>query len=203
MATVVEGDQKAPFSIATNRGAGEGATSFHGLLCFTLDTYLICWVLSKEVSSNIFKAFGMRLNPGLPNLLRTLYPLDQWSGEISTNTCILVNGSILFFLQNHHKRDLTKTFFVNIVNYNKYKELNFYSEHETIKSWKKFHDNNYFVRFSVSSQLQCSVYKCAVLKRVQSDIHMYFHNNNWLIPCLISLNMKVLSRKKSTDHKSP
>ena len=44
MATVVEGDQKAPFSIAT--------TPYPGLLHFTLDTYLI-------LLSVIFKAFGM------------------------------------------------------------------------------------------------------------------------------------------------
>ena len=37
LATVVEGDQKAPFSI----GLGEGATSFPELPHFTLDIYLI------------------------------------------------------------------------------------------------------------------------------------------------------------------
>ena len=41
LATVVEGDQKAPFSIDSNLGVGEGATPFPGLLHFTLDTYLI------------------------------------------------------------------------------------------------------------------------------------------------------------------
>ena len=35
LATLVEGEQKAPFSI------GEGATPFSGLLHFTLDSYLI------------------------------------------------------------------------------------------------------------------------------------------------------------------
>ena len=35
LAPVVEGDQKAPFSI------GEGATPFPGLLHFSLDTYFI------------------------------------------------------------------------------------------------------------------------------------------------------------------
>ena len=42
LATVVEGDPKAPFSIATrlHRGVGEGATPSPGLLHFTLDTYL-------------------------------------------------------------------------------------------------------------------------------------------------------------------
>ena len=41
MATVVEDDPKAPFSIATKPKCGEGATPFPGLLCFTLDPYLI------------------------------------------------------------------------------------------------------------------------------------------------------------------
>ena len=35
------GDPKAPFSIATTPGVGEGATPFLGLLHFTLDPYLI------------------------------------------------------------------------------------------------------------------------------------------------------------------
>ena len=41
LATVVEGDQKAPFSIATTPKIRGGAISFPGLLYFTLDTYLI------------------------------------------------------------------------------------------------------------------------------------------------------------------
>ena len=40
LATIVEGDQKAPFSMATTRGVGESATPFPELLHFTLDTYL-------------------------------------------------------------------------------------------------------------------------------------------------------------------
>ena len=40
LATVIEGDQMAFFSIATT-GLGEGATPFPRLLNFTLDTYLI------------------------------------------------------------------------------------------------------------------------------------------------------------------
>ncbi len=42
LATLVEGDPKAPFSIATTGvGVGEGGTPFPGLLHFTLDPYLI------------------------------------------------------------------------------------------------------------------------------------------------------------------
>ena len=38
---IVEGDPKAPFSIATMPGSRERATPFPGLLHFTLDTHLI------------------------------------------------------------------------------------------------------------------------------------------------------------------
>ena len=41
LATIVEGDQKASFSIATTPRCREGTTPFPGLLHFTLDTYLI------------------------------------------------------------------------------------------------------------------------------------------------------------------
>ena len=41
LVTVVEGNLKAPFSIANTPRYGEGTTPFPGLLHFTLDTYLI------------------------------------------------------------------------------------------------------------------------------------------------------------------
>ena len=41
MATIVEGDQKAPFSIATIPRWRGGSYSFTGLLYFTLNPYLI------------------------------------------------------------------------------------------------------------------------------------------------------------------
>ena len=42
LATVVDGDQKAPFSNKLlHQGVVEDATPFPGLLYFTLDTYLI------------------------------------------------------------------------------------------------------------------------------------------------------------------
>ena len=41
MATVVEGDQKASFSIATTPRCREGTSPFLGLFPFTLDTFLI------------------------------------------------------------------------------------------------------------------------------------------------------------------
>ena len=39
--TLVEGDPKVPFSIATTPRCVKGATTFLGLLQFTLNTYLI------------------------------------------------------------------------------------------------------------------------------------------------------------------
>ena len=60
LTTVVEGDQKAPFSITTTPRCREGRYLF-SLDCSTLPLIrtLYCWVLSKEVSSIIFKVFGM------------------------------------------------------------------------------------------------------------------------------------------------
>ena len=55
LATVVECDQKAPFSIATTLRCRGGLHSFPRLLHFTLDTYLILLSVSKEVSSTILK----------------------------------------------------------------------------------------------------------------------------------------------------
>ena len=67
LSTLVKGDQKAPFSIATTPRCRGGHNSFRWiaplnprLLHLTLD----CWALSKEVSSTIFKVFGMT-QPGI------------------------------------------------------------------------------------------------------------------------------------------
>ena len=81
LVTIVEGDQKAPFSIATGR------VLLFSFDCSTLSSIrtLYCWVLSKEVSSTIFKVFGIEpwfpgLNLGFRDHWRTLYPLVQWVG---------------------------------------------------------------------------------------------------------------------------
>ena len=70
--TVVKSDQKAPFSIATT-------PRFWGTLFFSMDCStlrliftLYCWVLSKEVSSTVFKVIGMT-QPGIE--LRSPGPL--------------------------------------------------------------------------------------------------------------------------------
>ena len=52
LATVVEGNQKTPFSIATT--PKEGTTPFPGLLHFTLDTYLISLSVKQGGIKNHF-----------------------------------------------------------------------------------------------------------------------------------------------------
>ena len=58
--TLYEGDQKAPFSIATTPRCRGGCYSFPWIA--QLHPWYVsvyCWVLSKDVSNNIFKVFGM------------------------------------------------------------------------------------------------------------------------------------------------
>ena len=48
LTTIVEGDLKAPFSIATTPRCRGGRYSFPGLLYFTLDPYLIMLSVKQE-----------------------------------------------------------------------------------------------------------------------------------------------------------
>ena len=78
LATVVKSDQKAPFSIATTPRC-RGGCNFFSLDCSTLplSLTLYCWVLSKEVSSTIFKVFGMTqpgIEPRFPGPLANTIP---------------------------------------------------------------------------------------------------------------------------------
>ena len=59
LATVVEGDPKAPFSTATTPRCRGGRYSFPWIAQLYPWYILESWVLSKEVSSTIFKVFGM------------------------------------------------------------------------------------------------------------------------------------------------
>ena len=81
LATVVQGDPKAPFSITTTmRCVRGGANHFSGLLHFTLDTDLI--LLSKEVSCTILKVFGMTrpgIEPRSPSPLTNTLPTGPMS----------------------------------------------------------------------------------------------------------------------------
>ena len=94
MATLVEGDPKAPFSIATTRRC-------RGVLLLSLDCStlpliptLYCWVLSKEASGNVFESLiwlDLGLNPGLLAHWRTLY--RQANAQILI-FCTVSSGSL-------------------------------------------------------------------------------------------------------------
>ena len=128
MATVVEGDQKAPFLIATTTRCRERAL----LLCLdcctlTLIRSLYCWVLNKEASSTILKSLvwcDLGLNPGLPDNWWTLYPLDQWGCCLQDffNT----TRSILVWLPS-------SVFSVRLVNVHM---MHLYSSIDTTAVWK-------------------------------------------------------------------
>ena len=62
LTTLIEGDSKAPFSIATT--LREGATPFPGLLHFTLDQYLIMLSVKQVGIKYHFWVFGMT-RPGI------------------------------------------------------------------------------------------------------------------------------------------
>ena len=82
--TVVEGNQKVPFSIATTPRYRGGRYSFPWitpLYPWYVSRVKYCWMLSKEVSSTILKTLlwrDMGLKPGFLDHWRTLYPLGQW-----------------------------------------------------------------------------------------------------------------------------
>ena len=79
---MVEGYQKASFSIAITNCVCRGLLI--SLDCSTLPSIhiLYCWVLSKEVSSTIFKVFGMT-RPGIesrsprPKYINFFFPLKN------------------------------------------------------------------------------------------------------------------------------
>ena len=81
LATLVNGDQKAPFSIATTLRCRRGHYSSPWIApLYPLICTLYCWVLSKEVSGTILKIFGMtqsEIESGLLDHWWTLYPLDN------------------------------------------------------------------------------------------------------------------------------
>ena len=62
--TLVEGDLKAPFSIATTHGCQKDATSFLWFVYLTFLAYLIKISVKQGVTSTIFWVFGMS-RPGI------------------------------------------------------------------------------------------------------------------------------------------
>ena len=96
--TIVEGDPKAPFSTATTPRR-RGKPLFLSLDCSTLPLIctLYCWVLSKEVSSTIFKVIGMTqtgIEPRSPrplaNTLSTGKVLLQYEFFISLEIYLII-----------------------------------------------------------------------------------------------------------------
>ena len=76
LATIVEGDLKAPFSIATTpRLVAEDTTPFTGLVHFTLDPYFIMLSIKEAASGIIFWIFGM-----------TQSGIEPWSPRPLANT---------------------------------------------------------------------------------------------------------------------
>ena len=99
LATVVEGDQKDPFLIATT--PRRRSTPFSWLLHFTLDSISYYWVLSKKVSSTIFKVFGMtrpRIEHRSPG---GKYGHSRYGTHGTANKSIYNN--LMFFFDSHFK----------------------------------------------------------------------------------------------------
>ena len=72
LATVVDGDQKAPFSIATTLRCRGGVTPFLGLLHFTLDTYLIMPSVKQGSIKYYFKSLWYDANWDWTQVSRTI-----------------------------------------------------------------------------------------------------------------------------------
>ena len=83
LATIVEGDPKAPFRYLLHQGVGEGATPFPGLLHFTLDPYLIMLSVKQGgIKYLFFLVFGMT-RPGIePRSPRPLANTRSMSGDV-------------------------------------------------------------------------------------------------------------------------
>ena len=115
LVTIVEGNQKAPFSIL-HQGVGEDATPFPRLLHFTLDMYLILLSVSKEVSSTIFKVFGMTqpgIEPGSPGPFANTLPtwLMRVFGSPSTK---VTNFTFITIINLNNFWIIFKLFLINI-----------------------------------------------------------------------------------------
>ena len=85
MATIVEGNPKAPFSIATTPRYRGGRYSFPGLLYFTLDPYLIMLSVKQGGIKYHFLSLCMtrpRIEPRSPgplaNTLTGIYEFSQF-----------------------------------------------------------------------------------------------------------------------------
>ena len=90
LATLVEGDQKASFSIATTPGCRGGCYSFPWmapLYPWYVPYIAECWAGRHQVpflKSLVWCNLG--LNAGLPDQWRTLYLLKQWAAAAKNDT---------------------------------------------------------------------------------------------------------------------
>ena len=100
MATIVEGDSKAPFSIATTPRCRGGRYSFPWLLHFTLDSYLIMLSVKQGGIKYHFWVFGMTrpgIEPRSPGPLANTLTARPMSGII----IIIIIYSLEFFTSNY------------------------------------------------------------------------------------------------------
>ena len=88
LVTLVEGDPKAPFSIATTLRCREGATPFPGLLHFTLDPYLILLSFKKGGVNYHFLSLWYDLTRDWTQVSRTISEssTDYANEQLNKNT---------------------------------------------------------------------------------------------------------------------
>ena len=105
MVTIVEGDQKAPFSIATTpRCRGERYSFTQDSSTLPLIRTLYFWVLSKEVLSTIFKVFGMTrpgIKPTSPGSLANTLPTRTMSRYNNCSYLLLLDIELLMINYNN------------------------------------------------------------------------------------------------------
>ena len=103
LAIIVEGDQKAPFSIATTLRCSGGHYSFPWIapLYHWYIPYIAeCQERGHQVpflKSLVWCHLG--LNPGLPDHWQTLYPLGQWAGKRVLALCEIPTASFRIWTQ--------------------------------------------------------------------------------------------------------
>ena len=102
MATIVEGNLKAPFSIATTVRCRRGSYSFSWIAPLTLDLYhIIMRVKQWGIKYHFFESLvwlNLGLNPNLLDHWWTLYSVSQWAGEgVDEYICMCVYIYVYIF----------------------------------------------------------------------------------------------------------
>ena len=114
MATIVEGDPKAPFSIATTPKCKAGCYSFPWISLLYPWSVPWCWVLGKEASSIIFESLVWldqeieTKSPGPLANTRTILPM---SGKIKILEHIYALINIIFSYKKIHGKFCFSTYF--------------------------------------------------------------------------------------------